>query len=350
MKINESRGLRTRLEIDRKAIFNNYKIFRALLSKKTKLMAVVKSNAYGHSLLDFSKEMQRLDADWLGVDSIVEALALRREGISLPILVLGYTFPERFKEAAENDISITVSTFENLDAATKFKFNLKRRLKIHIKVDTGMHRQGFWKGHLKKIFANLNNMTHNKRLVIEGLYTHFASAKNPAFPESAKKQIAEFEKWRTAFKKGGIKVISHADASAGAMLFPKSHYDMVRVGIGLYGLWPDPETRAFCSRRFNLSPVLSWKTVVSEVKRVKKGDKVGYGLTEELKRDSVLAIVPIGYWHGYPRFLSSIGYGIIGGRRAKVVGRVSMDMTIFDVTDIKGVKPQAEVVLIGRQG
>src|SRR3989338_562943 len=145
MKINESRGLRTRLEIDRKAIFNNYKIFRALLSKKTKLMAVVKSNAYGHSLLDFSKEMQRLDADWLGVVSIVEALALRREGISLPILVLGYTFPERFKEAAENDISITVSTFENLDAATKFKFNLKRRLKIHIKVDTGMHRQrGFF--------------------------------------------------------------------------------------------------------------------------------------------------------------------------------------------------------------
>ena len=345
---NAHNGLRTWIEVDRKAIDSNYKIFRNLISKKTKLMAVVKSNAYGHSLIDFSREMERLGADWLGVDSIVEALALRREGIKLPILVLGYTFPNRFKEAAENDISLTISTFENLNSAQKNNFDLKRPLKVHIKIDTGMHRQGFLLSEQKTLLSKFKKPL--PKFIIEGLFTHFASAKNPAFPEYTNRQITEFEKWCAAFEKAGIKTIMHTGATAGTILFPKAHYDMVRVGIGLYGLWPDSEIKAFVSHHLNLTPILSWKTIVSEVKNVKKGEKIGYGLTEELKRDSILAVVPLGYWHGYPRFLSSIGWSIIRGKKAKVLGRVSMDVTVFDVTDIKGVRPEHEVVLIGKQG
>ena len=348
MKIDGKNGLRTWIEVDRRAIAHNYKLFRSLISKKTKLMAVVKSNAYGHSLIDFSREMERLGADWLGVDSIVEALALRREGTRFPVLVLGYTFPDRFKEATEKNISLTVSTFETLSAIEKMK--LPKPLQVHIKVDTGMHRQGFLAKDLPTILADLQHTTHNRQLKIEGLYTHFANAKNPAFPQDTNNQLAEFSKWQAASKKSGLKPICHVAATAGTILFPDSHYDMVRVGIGLYGLWPDSEIRSFASNRLILRPVLSWKSVVSEIKKVPKGERVGYGLSEELTRDSTLAVVPIGYWHGYPRFLSSVGWTLVSGHRAKVVGRVSMDMIVIDITGIKGVKPQDEVVLIGRQG
>ena len=350
-------GLRTWIEVDKKAIVSNYKTFRGLISKKTKLMAVVKSNAYGHSLIDFSREVERLGADWLGVDSIVEALALRREGIRSPILVLGYTFPERFKEAADNDISLTVSTFDNLTAARKFRSNLKQPLKIQIKVDTGMHRQGFLAGDLPKILSlleirNLPVRQAGWKLEIEpeGLYTHFASAKNPAFPEHTKRQIVEFEKWRGAFKKAGLKVLSHASATAGAMLFPEAHYDMVRIGIGLYGLWPAKEVEAFYNKRRILTPALSWKSIISEIKELPSGAKIGYDSTEALSRRSKIAVCPVGYWHGYPRSLSSIGQVLVRARRAKVLGRVSMDMLTIDISDISGIKVGDEVTLIGASG
>ena len=348
---DERKGLRTWIEIDRKAIRYNFNVFKSLISKKTKLMAVVKSNAYGHDLIQFSKEMEKLGADFLGVDSITEARALRREGVTLPILVLGYTMPELFAEAAKDDISLAVSTFETLEAISKQSASrrISKPLKIHIKVDTGMHRQGFLAEDLPKILAFLKSkILHHKSpsILIEGLFTHFAAAKNPAFPKDTKNQIDEFKQWVTEFNKVGLHPIFHAAASSGTLVFPEAHFDMVRIGIGLYGLWPERAVKSYLKNRIALTPILSWKSFITEVKRLPKGIKIGYDLTETLVKDTTVAVVPIGYWHGYPRALSAIGQVLVRGKNAKVLGRISMDMVTIDVGGIAGVAPGDEVMII----
>lgn len=351
----EKHGLRTWIEIDRKAIRHNFDVFKRLISKKTKLMAVVKSNAYGHGLIGFSKEVEKLGADFLGVDSMTEARALRRERVTLPILVLGYTMPELFEEAASGDISLTVSTFEGLDALAKSK--LSKPLKIHIKVDTGMHRQGFLAEDLPKILGELKvsarggsasgGKSVRLKVVIEGLFTHFASAKNPAFPKDTADQLVEFRTWVKAFKKAGHRPLVHAAATGGAMLFPESHFDMVRIGIGLYGLWPAPEVCEYLGGRIRLRPALEWRSFVTEVKKLPKGSRIGYDLTEVLMKDSLVGVVPIGYWHGFPRPLSSIGRVMVNGKRCRVLGRVSMDMLTVDVTGVVNPKVGSEVLIMG---
>lgn len=346
-KIALEKGLRTWIEINKKAILHNFSVFKKLLSKKTRLMAVVKSNAYGHGIIDFSKEMEKLGADFLGVDSMTEARALRREGIKIPILVLGYTIPVLFEEAAQNDISLTISSFESLDALKKIKS--QKPLKVHIKVDTGMHRQGFLSPKMSLVISRLQNFPTSK-LTLEGLYTHFASAKNPAFPKDTRMQIEEFEKWIVAFRKAKHKPIVHATATGGTLLFPESHFDMVRIGIGLYGLWPAPEVKEFFDRKISLKPALVWKSIISEIKKLPKGSKIGYDLTEMLEKDSVTAIVPIGYWHGYPRSLSSVGRVIVGGKECKVLGRVSMDMLTIDISNVKTPHIGDEVIIKGDDG
>ena len=340
------KNVRTWIEIDKKALAHNYSSIRSLLSPKTKLMAVVKSNAYGHGLMDFSKEVSKLGVDWLGVDSIVEAIALRKSGIAKPILVLGYTLPDMLDAAVEFDVRVTVSTFELLSAISKINF--EEKLKIHIKVDTGMHRQGFeWNDH-SKLFEVLKSL--EKKVIVEGLFTHFAAAKNPAFPLRTETQLKVFEGWRDLFKKEGYKPLEHASASGGGIIYNQSHFDIVRTGIAMYGIWPAAEVKAHASRQISLEPVLSWKTMIGEMKKVRKGERVGYDFTEELKRDSVLAVCPIGYWHGFPRALSGVGEMLVAGKRAKVVGRVSMDMVVIDITEIPGVKVGDEVVIIGKSG
>lgn len=339
----EPNGLRTWIEVDRGAIRHNFGVFKKLI-KSTKLMAVVKSNAYGHDLVQFSREAERLGADWLGVDSMTEARALRREGLTLPILVLGYTVTELFAEAAEHGISLTVSASETLNALKKIA--LKKPLKIHIKVDAGMHRQGFLRGDVKKV---LNFFRHPASgIQLQGLYTHFSSAKNPAFPQDTKQQIAEFEEWVAAFRKAGLRPLVHASATAGALLFPDAQYDMVRIGIGLYGLWPAHETEAFLKGRITLRPALAWKAVMGEIKKLPAGSRMGYDLTETLVRNSVVGIVPVGYWHGLPRALSSVGRVQVGARECKILGRVSMDMLTIDLTEAKNPRVGDEVVLVGR--
>ena len=347
------KGLRTWIEIDRKAIRHNFGVFKRLISKKTnppqggrvKLMAIVKSNAYGHGLIDFSREMEKLGADFLGVDSMTEARALRREGIRLPILVLGYTLPELFAEAAKGAISLTVSTFETLNAIQKTK--LFKPLKIHVKVDTGMHRQGFLATDLPKVLSLLTAKRSTLNASIEGLYTHFASAKNPAFPKDTREQIAEFKKWIAVFNKANMHPIIHGAASGGAMLFPESHFDMVRIGIGLYGLWPAPEVREYLKDQVTLKPALVWKSFITEIKKLPKGSRMGYDLTETLWADHTTAIVPVGYWHGYPRALSSIGRVLVKGKECRVLGRVSMDMLIIDIAAVTNPKVRDETIVMG---
>ncbi|MCX6701614.1 MAG: alanine racemase, partial [Candidatus Zambryskibacteria bacterium] len=180
----DKKGLRTWIEIDTKALSHNYNLLRKIIPKSIKFMSVVKSNAYGHSLVDFALEGQKLGVDWFGVDSIVEATALRDSGIKKPILVLGYTLPEMLIKAMEQDISITVSTFELLDVISKTSFAGK--IKVHIKVDTGMHRQGFQEHEIDKVITKLKNL--KSKIKVEGLFTHFAGIKNSTFSKLTDKQ------------------------------------------------------------------------------------------------------------------------------------------------------------------
>jgi alanine racemase len=337
-------GLRTWIEVDKNALESNFDAFKNLVGKKVKILSVIKSNAYGHSLLDFANFAED-KTDWFGVDSAVEAISLRKSGIKKPILVLGFTLPEMYGFLTDNDVSFAISSFDQLDELLKIKHANDH--KIHIKVDTGMSRQGFLEGDIKEV---LNRISKAKGILVEGLFTHFAMAKNPAFPNFTNNQIAVFKKWVNVFKESGLSPIVHASATGGTILYKDAHFDMVRVGIGLYGIWPSKETKEFAKDNLILKPILSWKTVVGEVKEVSKGSKVGYDCTETLNRDSKIAVCPVGYWHGYGRAFSSVGRVLIRGEQARILGRISMDMIVIDVTDIKGISSLDEVVIIGKQG
>lgn len=338
------KGVRTWIEVDTRALEKNIKLFRSIIDPSVKLCAVVKSNAYGHGLVGFSQVVDKIGVDMLAVDSITEALRLRREAISSPILVLGYTLPEMLTRACDDNIAITVSTYETLRLIPRLCKG--KKVKVHIKVDTGMHRQGFLLADTDIVISYLKD--HSNVIEFAGLYTHFASAKNPVFSDSTRAQIREFNEWCEKAKKAGFNPICHASATSGTILYPEAHFDMVRIGIGLYGLWPSIETRSYAEKRVPLEPILSWRTIVSEVKTLPKGSRIGYDFTEILNREkNTIAICPIGYWHGYPRALSGIGHVLIKGKRVKIIGRVSMDMIAIDITDIKKVGVGDAVTLVG---
>lgn len=346
MKNIKNNGLRTWVEVDKKSLKHNYNLFRKIIGSRCALMAVVKSNAYGHGLLESAKEIKSLGVNWFCVDSIVEALALRKAGIKNPMLVLGYTLPNKFSEAAKNNISLTISSWDNLKILTNFRFT--QPLKIHIKIDTGMSRQGFAPSDANLI-ASFAKKNFSSKIALEGVYTHFAAAKNPSFTGPTMRQFALFQGAASAFENQGFKPMKHAAATSATLIFPTTRLDAVRVGIGMYGLWPSKETEAAFKDAFKLKPALSWRAVLSEVKELPKGSRVGYDLTEALLKKTKVAICPIGYWHGYPRSLSSIGRVIVGGGLAKVLGRVSMDMIALDISSGKA-KVGDVVTLIGRNG
>ena len=341
-----SKIFKTWVEISKDAIKHNIGIFKEIIGPKTKLMAVVKSNAYGHGLWDFSGLVEKLGVDWFGADSLSEALKLREKGIKKPILVLGYTRSERLIEATKNNISLTFCDTPNFRSCDDLK------LKIHLKIDTGMHRQGIYPDDLAVFLKKLKKIPS---LIVEGVYTHFASAKDICYPDYTRRQLTEFNHSCQIIEKFGYRdILKHAAATAGTLLYPESHLDLVRVGIGLYGLWPSKEAEIqheqILGRKISLKPVLTWKTVVAQVKNVKKGDYIGYDLTERMAKDAKIAILPIGYWHGFDRGFSGVGEVLINGKRCRVLGRVSMDMIVVDISAAGKVEIEDEVVLLGRQG
>ncbi len=345
MNLQQSK-LRTWVEIDSQTVKHNYKIFRSLIGKKIQLMAIVKSNAYGHGLVEFSKLVDNLGIDWFGVDSIVEAERLCLEGIKKPILVLGPTLISKFPEAKNKDIYLTVSNFETLKSLIKGK----NCPKFHIKIDTGMHRQGFYLEDTPKVIKKLKAEGSKPQAALAGLYTHFASAKDINYPTYTLQQVGIFNKVINLFKKAGFKnLVKHAAATGGAIISSKYHFDMVRIGIGLYGLWPSLELKIQLDNQIKLKPVLSWKTILMETKPVKAGSFIGYDLTEQMPNDGRLGILPIGYWHGFDRGLSSIGEVLILGKRTKIIGRVSMDMAAVNLTGVPQARIGNEVTLIGKQ-
>lgn len=341
-KKTQPKGVRTWIEIDKSALEKNFKLFKSILGE-TKLCSVVKSNAYGQGLVGYSKIMESFGVDMLAVDSLVEGLRLRREGLEVPILVLGYTLPDIIEKAVSNNITLTVSNFNFLD---EIPDDLSGKLKVHVKADTGMRRQGFLKEDMGEVIRILKL---KNKVKVEGLYTHLAGAGNKDLDDETGRQIEEFREWTEEFKKVFGNVTVHSAASSAVFSNKEALFDMVRVGIGLNGYWASPEMKEDYGREFELSPSLAWKTIISEIKSVKKGQRIGYDLTESFQKDTQVAVCPIGYWHGFDRRLSSRGYVLVKGKRSKVMGLVSMDMISIDVGGL-GSKVGDEVVLIGKQG
>ncbi|MBI5138346.1 MAG: alanine racemase [Candidatus Vogelbacteria bacterium] len=354
-------GSRAWIEIDTKALKHNYDSVRKHIGVKPMLMAVIKSNAYGHGILEYARTMEGFGADWLGVDTAVEGLLVRRELPNVPILALGYTLPEKLPEAAKKNISVTISNEEHLKILNQLG-RAASKLKVHIKVDTGMHRQGFLQAEIPDVLKFFRSQL--KQVQIEGVYTHFAAAKNPSMRESVEKQFIEFKKTLKVFEDEKLKVIRHCCNSGATLVYPDAHLDMVRCGIALYGLWPEEATKralqcksskhagSLASKSFpiTLEPALSWKTVIGEVKIIPENGCVGYDLTESIEAGTKIAVCPVGYWHGLFRAHSSVLDVLVRGKRAKVIGRVSMDMIVIDVSGIKEVKTEDEVTIIGSDG
>jgi alanine racemase len=275
----------------------------------------------------------------------VEGVKLRREGIKKPILVLGPTLSPLHTKAGDADIALTIASFPALKAIAA----LKHPPPFHLKIDTGMHRQGFLMDDIPKVVKVIRTPNPELRTSLKGLYTHFAAAKDLTYPTYTKAQFAKFQKAIQLFQKAGYRNLTAHCAATGATLIDKAyHCDAVRVGIGLYGLWPSAELEVQMPR-ITLYPILSWRAVVSEVKPLERNAFIGYDLTERAKKSGVLAVVPIGYWHGYPRALSSVGEVILRGKKAKVLGRVSMDLIALQASGL-GARAGDVVTLIGKEG
>ncbi len=337
----------TWVEISREALASNIKTFRKLVGKDIQLAPAVKANAYGHGLVKTSKVLLKAGADFLCVNALYEAEALRKAGIKAPILLIGYTALDDLKKAVSLKCDLTVYNLETIRALGK----LGKPANLHLKIETGNHRQGIKLEDLPKVLAEFRK---HKNLRIEGLSTHFANLEDRINHKYALYQLKEFKKaYRMLEEDGHAPRYRHCANTAAAILLPEAHFNFVRVGIGSYGLWPSEKTLRAAEHAgidIELSPALSWKTVVAQVKEVERGALIGYGCTYEMSQKGRIAVLPVGYYDGYVRLLSSKGHVLIRGKKAPVIGRVCMNMIMVDISKIPEAKLEDEVVLIGSQG
>lgn len=337
---------RTWAEIDEDALAHNFKIIKE--SAQTKVCAVVKANAYGHGADIAAPILQKAGADFFAVSNVEEALELREHGISKPILILGYTPCEYAHELDDYNISQCVYS---LDYANELSNEAKKyglKIKIHIKLDTGMSRIGF--DCRSDELSGINDALKAASLcgfVLEGIFTHFAVSDRNAEQEDGftDEQYSRFCKAAEIFEAHGLHPeIKHCCNSAALCQDQSKHLDMCRAGIVLYGLTPSADLKL----PQDFIPVMSFKSVVSQVKEIREGDTVSYGRTFKAQRNMTVATVSAGYADGYSRLLSNRGYVLINGKRANIIGRVCMDQFCVDVTDIPNVKRDDEVLLFGK--
>ncbi len=334
---------RTWAEVDLNAIHANYHIFKDRISPNCRCMAVVKANAYGHGAVRVARELA--DADFFGVSNLDEALELRQNGIETPILIFAYTPPEHAATLAAYDITQAVLDANYADALEQAAAKAGVTVSVHLKIDTGMSRIGFFCQDETltplEAIARTCSLPH---LRADGIFTHFAVADDPQSDTTTRLQFKRFADLLDALKARGITFpLRHCCASAAALRFPEMHLDMVRIGISLYGA----SAFADLSHPVPLRPAMTLKSVIAQIKTVSAGTPVSYGHTFICKRETKLATLPIGYADGLPRCASDEFEVSIGGYRAPGVGRVCMDQCLIDITDIPQVEVGTPVIFFG---
>lgn len=332
----------TYAEIDLGAMRHNLRAIKKIVGKDMEILGIVKADAYGHGILEVSRTLIKQGVKYLGVASLDEAASLRAAGIKAKIIVLGPILPQEAEGVLKFNVIQTVSDLYIAKALSRLAQRKKKKISVHIKIDTGMGRLGFWHeeaiGFVKKI-AMLKN------IIIDGIFTHFPSAESDA--PFTQKQIKDFNFLMKALWRCGIDIpVKHASNSMALVDFKESRMNMVRPGLIMYGLHP----RVDLFKRLDLRPVLKLKTKIAHLKSVARGRSISYGRTYIAGEDTKIATIPVGYGDGYSRHLSNRADVLIKGRRAPVVGRICMDMTMVYMGHIKGVKVGDEVVLIGSQG
>ena len=336
---------RTWTEIDLSNLEHNYRALRAMLPQGCRFLGVVKADAYGHGAVPVSKRLEQLGAEYLAVACLDEAMELRQAGITTPILILGYTPVERADTLLEGGITQTVYDLDMAKDLSAAAVAAGKTLKIHVKADTGMSRLGWLCAgdYLGEAADAIAQVCALPGLEAEGIYTHFANADGDE--DYTMLQFTRFLDLLEELKGRGITfAIRHCAASAAALNFPCTHLDMVRPGIALYGHYPDPSCEGLDGP--GLRPVMTLKTRVASVKTVPAGTPVSYGCTHVLDRETKLAALTIGYADGLPRLCSDQLEVLIKGQRARVVGRICMDMCMADVTGLD-VAPGDEVEVFG---
>jgi len=342
------------LNIDLRAVDHNIKQIRALQKPGTKLIAVVKSNAYGHGMFEVALQAFKSGADMVGVVNASEALSLRKKGLIKPLVVLGPTAKEEMTELIRQKVSFTVFNNRSFQDASRVATILQKIAMIHVKVETGINRLGF---SAEEAPALIKKVKQHRWLELEGIFTHLASVEelNNSY---TKNQLFQFDKVLARIGKPDIGIdwtklpYVSASASAAAMLIPESRYNTIRLGIALYGLWPSRGVEAWAKRvlkvkKVKLKPALKYKTRLVEIRKIPAGAFIGYGCSFQAPKPMVLGVVPVGYAEGIDRGLSNMGFMLLNGAVVPIVGRVCMNMTILDITKRPKAKEGDEVVVIG---
>lgn len=332
--------------VDLDAVEYNIEMMKKNIGDGVRMLAVVKTDGYGHGAVQVAKLLEPREDIWgFAVATLEEAVLLKERGIEKPVVVLGCVFPDQFEEAVEHEIRITVYTEEMLKGLLKAAGNQKKKVYIHVKLDTGMSRLGFLPG--KKSVDVITEIAHIPGIVMEGLYTHFARA-DEVDKEFTDHQIGQYIDMKRALEEKGVTFsLYHCSNSAGIIDVKEANMDLVRAGIAMYGLYPSEEVK---KENVPLRPALELVSHVAHVKWVDEGTPVSYGGTYITKQRTRIATIPIGYGDGYPRSLSNSGYVLIRGQKAPILGRICMDQFMVDVTDIPGVKFADKVTLIGTDG
>ncbi len=342
------------VEIDAGRLASNMAGFRRLVGPDVLLAPTVKANAYGHGLVEAARAFIDGGADWLCVNSTFEAEALRAAQVDVPLYLLGPLAPHR--AAAEAALStgcrVVVPTLATLDALAAAA-TAERPARVHLKIETGTHRLGLEPDEALALALRAGGLPH---VEVEGACSHFADVEDTTDHAFARSQRGRFEAFVAAAREAGVEIpMRHFSNSAATLLWDESWYEMVRLGISAYGMWPSKETQVTAAAQgrsdsVRLAPALTWKTRIHQLRIARAGAFVGYGRTYRCTHDTRLAVLPVGYYDGYDRGLSNVAHVLVRGSRAPVRGRVCMNMTIVDVTHVDGVAEGDEVVLLGRQG
>lgn len=340
------RNSRVYADINLSAVLHNLEEMRKNVNEDTQIVAVIKTDAYGHGALPIAKAIEDVPYLWgYAVATVDEAVALIEDGRKKPIMILGVTFREQFEIIVDEDIRPCVCDYKVAKKLSDIAVAKNKICHIHIKIDTGMSRIGFQvSDKTANIIYDISKLPNIK---IEGLFTHFANA-DEEDKTLTLKQMELFQQMTQMLEEKGIQIpIKHCSNSAGIVDIPDANMNMVRAGIILYGLWPSDEVN---HRNIDLQPVMSLKSHISYIKDLEAGRRISYGgtyITPELQR---IATIPVGYGDGYARSLSNKGYVLVRGQRAPICGRICMDQFMIDVSHIEGVRVGDTVTLLGEDG
>ncbi len=336
------------IEISEGNLINNIKQFRSLLKNKTKIAAVIKANAYGHGDKTVAKIASPY-VDYFQVDSIEEAERVRSIS-KKPILIFGYLNDDGVRRSVKINAIICAFDLINLLKINHTAKILKKKIKVHLAIDSYLGREGIMPNQVEIIINEIKNL---ENIILDGVYSHFANIEDTMNSTHANRQIEVYHNCVELFRKNGFANINtHISATSGILVYEKGEnlHNIVRLGIGLYGMWPSEHLEYLNKKKINLKPILKWVTHVAQVKIIPANHPIGYGLTYITKKVTKIAVIPQGYFDGLTRSLSNNGEFLIRGKKSKILGRVAMNMTVVDVSHIKGVLPDDEVVIIGIQG